>query len=284
MNLPGGGLIRLHESQSSLADSEARIAAYVLEHPREFVNLTVHDLSERSGSSPAAVVRLWKSLGFDGYRDFQLRVASDLQSETNFRYTEITADHSFAALLHSVQEASINSIQGTLSLLKETDVHAMAVQLSKAARILTFGAGASAEVANDLALKLLRIGFPVYWAPDFHTSATAAAQLKPGDVCVAVSYSGQTSEVCEVAEICRQRNADVFSITRFGDTALSKLSSLCLYVSSAEPEPRIAATASRTAALIVVDTLFLYLANLAGDTLVTALESTRSAVGGHRLP
>lgn len=283
MYLLGGGLVRLRECLSDLAESEARVAAFILNEPGHFPHLTVQDLAKQSNSSQAAVVRLWKSLGFDGYRDFQLRVASDLQSGTDNPYVELQSGNTFSQIVDSVHKSSAQSIQNTLKLLKESDVQQAVRSLVEAKRILTFGVGASGTVASDFSQKLLRIGFPVYIAQDFHTAATLAAQLEENDVLVAVSYSGQTSDVYEVTEIAVRNGAHTIAITRYADTPLHKLASLCLHISAMEPQTRVAATASRISALAIIDTLFLYLANSYPNRVYPFLEATRSVVKSHRM-
>lgn len=281
--IPGGGLVRLEESISSLPDSEAKIAKFILEHPTQFINTTVNELAQLSGGSPAAVVRLWKSLGFDGYHDFKLRVASDLQSTPETKYVELSEDSSYGTILHSIEESTIRSIQNTLRLLKESDIKAAAEALYKAKRTITMGVGASEVVSADIAQKLMRIGFTVNSAHDFHQAAMLAAHLLPKDVFLAVSDSGATSDVFEVAEIAKENGATVIAITRFGETPLSRLADINLYTSAVEPQIRVAATASRVCALIIIDTLFVYLANRYKESVYTSLETTRSVIQSHKL-
>lgn len=281
--MPGGGLVRLEESIDDLPESEAKIARYILLHPAEFVNMTVQELSQESHGSPAAVVRLWKSLGFVGYHDFKLRVASDLQTHSQSKYVELSSESSFGSILHSVEDSNIHSIQNTLRLLREVDVQATVEALYHAKRTLSMGVGASEVVADDIAQKLMRIGLPINTAHDFHQAAMLAAQLRQGDVFLAVSYSGTTSDIIEVAQIAKDNHAMVIALTRFGDTPLSHLADICLYISAVEPKVRVAATASRISALVIVDTVFIYLANQAKDAVYAALEATRQVIAKHKL-
>ena len=283
MYLPGGGLVRLQELIASLSDSEARVAKYILDNPGEFVGLTLQEVSRRSGGSPAAVVRLWKSLGFEGFNDLKFRVASDIQSRGAGGYTELKRGGSFGDILHSVQESHVVSIENTFRLLKEYDVQEVADALVKAGKTLAFGGGASGVIALDFAQKLLRIGLPVHCPADFHTAAVTAAHLGRDDVMVAVSYSGRTTDLVEVAKIAAANGARVVAITRFGDTPISRAASICLHISSVEPEIRLAATASRISALAVIDALFIYLANQHYESVYEALELTRGAVRTHKL-
>lgn len=283
MYVRGGGLFRLKEQLSELAESEAKIAEYILRHPDEFVNMTVQELAKNSGGSPAAATRLWKSLGFDGYHDFQLRVASDLQMEAGMEYTELQVGSSFDSVLRSVEESHIHSIQNTLMLLKETDIQAVAIALLRAKRILTFGVGASGVIAADFAQKLLRVGFPSQYSKDFHTAAMVAAQMTRGDVLVVISYSGKTSDSIEVAQIALNNGATVLAITRFGESPLSKIATTKLYISAVEPQFRVAATSSRVSALAIIDAVFIYLVNQFHSEIYPSLQSTRNAVKSHKL-
>ncbi|KLU58866.1 putative HTH-type transcriptional regulator YbbH [Peptococcaceae bacterium CEB3] len=281
--MPGGGLVRLRESVNGLPESEAKIARYILHHPAEFVNMAVQDLSRASHSSPAAVVRLWKSLGFDGYQDFKLRVASDLQTNPQVQYVELSGDYSFGSILHSVEDSNIQSIQNTLRLLRESDVKATAEALRTARQTVTMGVGASAVVADDIAQKLMRIGLPVSAAHDFHQGATLAAQIHEKDVLLAVSYSGTTTDVIEVAEIAKSGGARIIALTRFGNTPLSRLADICLCVSAVEPKVRVAATASRICALVIVDIVFMDVVNQDKERVYSALEATRNAIVRHKV-
>ncbi len=283
MYVPGGGLIRLNELAPTLADSEAKIAEYILAHPDELLSMTVQELAKQSGGSPSAVVRLWKSLGFDSFHDFKFRVVSDLQADVVGGYDELKPGSSFTSVVRLIEENFIHSIQNTFRLLKETDIEESVDALFEAGRIVIFGVGASSVVAKDLSQKLSRVGFFNQEATDFHTAATLAAQLKSSDVLIVVSDSGKTSDIVEVAEVAKGKGAFILAITRFGETPLSRLASKCLNISSIEPDIRIAATASRISALAVVDSLFFYLVNHSNRRIFNSLEASRDAVKSHKL-
>ncbi len=281
--VPGGGLVRLRESLPSLSESESRVAEFIIQNPSEFVNMTIQELAVRSESSAAAAVRLWKSLGFSGYQDFKLRVASDIQSSVAEQpYSELKAGNSYGALVRVVEDTHIQSIQNTLRLLDESAVQEAVQAIFQASKMMTYGVGASSIVADDLAQKLTRVGFPVYEATDFHKAAVIAAQFKPQDAVILVSHSGVTAEVVEVAEVAKRKGAHLIAISRFGDTPLTRIADTKLYVSAVEPEIRLAATTSRIAALTVVDLLLLSLAKQSREEIYDALETTRDAVKGHK--
>lgn len=67
------------EKTERFTSNEKKIAAYILAHEREFLNLTVRDLAQETYTSPAAVMRTVKKLINGNYTDFKLEYARELQ-------------------------------------------------------------------------------------------------------------------------------------------------------------------------------------------------------------
>ena len=63
-----GCLLKVKEAFDTLKPSEKKVADYILNFPEEALGLSITELSERSGTSKAAIIRFCKTLEFDGYR------------------------------------------------------------------------------------------------------------------------------------------------------------------------------------------------------------------------
>src|SRR5215467_6731107 len=61
----------LSERIELLSAKRQEIIRPILEHPREYVLLSVRAMAKRLHTDPATVVRIVRSLGFASYRDFQ---------------------------------------------------------------------------------------------------------------------------------------------------------------------------------------------------------------------
>ena len=64
-------LICMREMYESLSSSEKNVAKGLLEDPALVVRYNIRELASRLYVSPATIVRLSKSLGFDGYRELK---------------------------------------------------------------------------------------------------------------------------------------------------------------------------------------------------------------------
>jgi DNA-binding MurR/RpiR family transcriptional regulator len=56
----------------------ARIAAYLLEHPQAPLTLSIGELAEKAGASPATVTRFCRTIGYPGYVELRVGIATDL--------------------------------------------------------------------------------------------------------------------------------------------------------------------------------------------------------------
>ena len=130
-----GGLVRLRALLDDLTPSERKIGAYILEHPQETVQSSVAQLSERSGGSPAAIIRLCKSLGVNGFQELKLKIAGDLQTNEQYQYTEIRPKDSVESIIQHVSTNNIQSIKDTVHILDSKLVDQAVNMLDKANRI-----------------------------------------------------------------------------------------------------------------------------------------------------
>src|SRR6202047_1055803 len=63
--------INLPERIDQLSAKRQELIRPILEHPREYVLLSVRSMAKRLRTDPATVVRIVRGLGFASYRDFQ---------------------------------------------------------------------------------------------------------------------------------------------------------------------------------------------------------------------
>src|ERR1700726_1077273 len=61
----------LAERIELLSAKRQEIIRPILEHPRDYVLLSVRAMAKRLKTDPATVVRIVRGLGFESYRDFQ---------------------------------------------------------------------------------------------------------------------------------------------------------------------------------------------------------------------
>ena len=68
----------------TLTPSEQRVADYMIGHLSEAIRMNVNECSCASGVSVATVVRFARHLGFEGYRDFCIRMAQGMNAQVDY--------------------------------------------------------------------------------------------------------------------------------------------------------------------------------------------------------
>ncbi|WP_322170913.1 MurR/RpiR family transcriptional regulator [Acutalibacter caecimuris] len=255
-----GVMLRLSQRVHDLSPSESKVAKHILEQPEGVVGLSVEELASQSGSSKAAVMRLCKSLGCKGYRDFSIGLATELavnhSNGSADGYTDINVGDTVETIARNVTARNGKALENSLSLVEPEALQLAAGWLYNAQRIDFYGVGESAIVAMDAQYKFMRINKNCTAYGDPHIQLTSAANLGEKGVAVAISWSGETKEVVETAQMARQSGAKVISLTRFGQTSLAKNSDICFGLSAPEVAIRCGAMSSRIAQMNMVDIIF----------------------------
>ncbi len=281
MNLQGGILL-LQEVLDDLPAAERRVAAFILDNPKQFVSLSITQLADHCGTSAAGVVRLCKRLRMSGFRELKLRITLDLsQSLETQRILEIepgiSIDEVIASHIHN-NGVILNDLGKTID---SAAIDRAVTRILLARRVDLYGVGASGVVAMDLYQKLLRIGLSCSFDPDGRLQITSACALTEDDVALAISYTGETRIVMAAVEEAKKSGATTISLTRFTRNALAEAADINLFVPSSKSLIRQVAMSSRIAQLVVVDILFSVIASRQSGNLLAKLARTRDALERH---
>ncbi|MFD9261563.1 MurR/RpiR family transcriptional regulator [Streptomyces sp. NPDC059538] len=277
---------RIRALGPSLPRSVQAVADAVAADPAACARLTVSALAEHTGTSEATVVRTARLLGYPGYRDLRLALAAlAAQQESGAApavTVDIAVDDPLADVVAKLAHEEAQTLTDTAAGLDPAQLSAAVDALATARRIDIYGVGASALVGQDLAQKLLRIGLLAHAHSDPHLAVTGAVQLRPGDVAVAITHSGTTGDVIEPLRVAFGRGATTLALTGRPNSPVTRHADLVLATSAArETQLRPAAMSSRTSQLLVVDCLFVGVAQQTYDTAAPALAASYEALA-HR--
>ncbi|WP_044573624.1 MurR/RpiR family transcriptional regulator [Streptomyces iranensis] len=270
----------------SMTRSMHRVAEAVAGDPAGCAALTVTGLAERTGTSEATVVRTSRLLGYPGYRDLRLALAALAAQQAAGRAPAVTADIAvddpIADVVTKLAREEQQCLADTAAGLDTSQVEAAVSALATARRIDVYGVGASSLVGQDLVQKLLRIGLIAHAHADPHLAVTNAVQLHSGDVAIAITHSGRTTDVIEPLRVAFERGATTVAITGRPNGEVAQYADLVLTTSTArESELRPAAMSSRTSQLLVVDCLFIGVAQRTYESAAPALSASYEALA-HR--
>lgn len=269
--------IRGHLDQ--LPEAQRRLALVILDDPAGASTLSIQTLAEVAGVSQASVTRLCRSLGLDGYPQLRLALAAETGGAGPVPAEgDIAEGDDLAHVVRKIAQLDGQAVIDTAQLLDVDSLERAIDALSRARRIDIYGVGASAIVGADLAQKMTRIGRVAVPYSDAHLGLTSAATLGPGDVAIAISHSGATKDTLDMLRAAAGMGAHTIAVTNNRTSPLGREADDVLVTAARESVFRAAATASRLAQLLVIDCMFVGLAQRTFQASQAALEATWRAV------
>lgn len=267
----------MQEALPSASPTELSVMDYLLKKPEEILHNSIHQLAEKTFSSPATILRMCRKLGFDGYREFRQSVIYELalrNESSEMEKKELTRHDSLEEIMEKVTYKNIISLENSKNLLDHHEL-AEAVDLIERARTVSlYGIGSSLLVARDMYLKFLRLDKPCVLNDDWHSQLLQARNCTDQDLGIIFSYSGQTEEMVACMQEMRAKGCAIMSITRYGVSPVTEHSDLKLYVAANESLFRNGAMSSRISMLNLVDILYTEYSNRNYDRAIELLQKT----------
>lgn len=280
-------LARIRSGQPHFTGALRRVAEQVIADPDGVARATIVELAERSGTSPATVTRFCRAMGFDGYADLRLGIAAETGRARAAGWTvdigrEIQPTDPLDRVLDQIMAADTRAMHDTASLLDLTEVERAAAAIAAAQRVNIFGASGSALVGEEMTFSLHRIGVAVWAWNDVHEGLASAALLRTGDVALGISHSGQTRETIETLAEAGSHGATTVALTGFPRSPLAELADIVLLTASHATTFRPDALSARHPQLVVLDLLYIAVAQRTHDRAHAAFRRTAQAVDGHK--
>ncbi len=239
------------------------------------------ELASAADTSLATVVRFCQDLGYAGYQDLKLRLARETAVDDALWSSDWSSEDA-SGVARMVLSESAEAFRNAITNIDPWPLEIVADRLLTARRVLFLAVGTSAPLASDAAYRLATLGLVVSAPPDVHVQHVTARLLQPGDLCVAISHTGSTTETVAAARSARDAGADTAAITSFARSPLVDIVDHVIVAGSPETAYRVEAMTSRLVHIAVLDALFVLVARRGGDESQTALATSADVLTQHR--
>lgn len=194
------------ESDEGFTHAERDIADFILEHSDEVVRMSISDLAKATYSSNATVIRLCRKLGAQGYRDFRVVLAADIERSRKERRV-LDMDRPFdqvddvAGIISALGSLLGQAISDTYASVSAEDVRTLAQMVHDASLIYIFGVGDSQISGMAFANRLMKLGVHVIMAGQYGESLAVSTRLSSDDLAIVISYSGKIVNSYEMRHV-----------------------------------------------------------------------------------
>lgn len=119
----------------------------------------------------------------------------------------------------------ISEIEDVIDKVSETELQAVTGEFDKNRRVFVDGEGRSGFSAKGFAMRLMHLGYTVFFVGETITPA-----VKEGDLFVAVSGSGKSTNVVNDAKRAAEKGASVIAVTSKKDSPLADVAGKVLII------------------------------------------------------
>ena len=218
--------------------TEREIVDYIIDQGMNIEKMSANEIARNTFTSAPLLVRIAKKLGYSGFNEFK----SAYLKELAYMLEETDVDASIPFLLSD----DLMTITKNLALLEKETIrdteqlnhhddlqHAIRL-LEDAKTIDVYGVLDNVLLAKHFKALMMYIDKDVQVIDQVTGQKRSACLANKNHCAIIISYSGQTREMVEVAEIYHKRQIPFISITCMAENSISRLANATLYLSSRE--------------------------------------------------
>lgn len=250
-------LVKINFLIPMLPRAEKSFAQALVENPEAITEMTLAEIARETNSSDASIIRFCKRLGCHGYTELKQEfMAAAAEKETVYDETVSSAD-TIEDIMKKVFQSNIQTLQNTMVMANEKNYQEAVDALVSAKSIHFFGVGDAFAACQFAFMKFSRLGVISSAESDIMMQFTAANNLGPGDVALAVSYEGRSRNVVQAMSIAKKRGATTICITKMSKSPLLKYTDIPLYIAISDLSIGRDKVTRRVADQFILDVLYL---------------------------
>lgn len=241
---------------SEMFAAEKKAADYILDNPQDVIGMSVTELAKVSDTSDATIIRMCKHIGYSGFYQLKINLASEFGKQQVIDVNPIKAKPTDIVGFFDYVSANIYQTAKNINmemLLKCVDT------ISCASTVYVVAWGNTGAIASDFAHRISRCGIKTFISdiPEYLMRNVNLGDQN--DVLVAISHSGTSIHVIQTMELAAERGMNTILITNSSDSKAAQASKCVL---STEVKAELFydfGAASHIFEMLMVDTLIYFL-------------------------
>jgi DNA-binding MurR/RpiR family transcriptional regulator len=285
-----GVVNRIQSRLPEMSGAMTKIAEYLLKYPQAPLKMSIGELAKEAGTSAATVTRFCRLLGYEGYVPFRVSIATDVghSSARESWKTDIGRafgpDDSPADVLSTLINAHTRSLRETAAAIDLRVMTELSDRIIMSRHVDIYGVGGSGMLAEEMTARLYRIGVNTHAWSEVHTGLTSAAIQGPDTVAIGISNTGRTEETIQMLREAGRAGALTVSISNNPNSPLAEFADLSIITSNYEQFMQPDDLSAKHGQLLVLDLLYLLVAQRNFDRSTENLAASALAVSSHRRP
>lgn len=208
--------MKIRSAYATLPSAERKVADFILANPERAMHMVINEIAECAGVSVPSVTRLARKLGYKGFLDFRVALASGAAiSAEAHKVSPVEETDSDEDVVEKMYLASIRALEDTYRAMDRSKVCDSARRIAQADRVFICGGGGSALLAMDMSYQLNALG--VQAVPI--VSQTVLNMYKPRfcetDVFIGLSRAGRNKVLTEAVRVAKRQGSTCVFMSNF---------------------------------------------------------------------
>ncbi|MBE5785687.1 MAG: MurR/RpiR family transcriptional regulator [Clostridiales bacterium] len=199
--------MKIRSAYATLPSAERKVADFILENSERATRMVINEIAEAAGVSVPSVTRLARKLGYSGFLDFRVALASGTANIETRKNTAILPEDDEETVIEKTYSATVNALEDTYKALDKKALIALAKAVEKADRIFLCGNASSALLAQDVATELHMLGLEAIVITDPIAMNVYKRRFEHGDVFIGISRTGRNKMLNEALKAAKQGGA-----------------------------------------------------------------------------
>ncbi|MGH6862547.1 MAG: MurR/RpiR family transcriptional regulator [Phyllobacterium sp.] len=272
---------RLRDIAETGRNSDQRVAAAILSDTEFATHASIDKLAQKAGVSEPTITRFSRTLGFQGTRDFKVKLAQSLAIAGRFMQPGPAQDVNGTGVPSIIARSAVDAVETACNLINIRDLERAASLVQRAGMVRAYGSGgASSMAATELENRLFRLGILSSSHIDGEMQRMTAATSNKDTVIIAYSLSGEIKPLIEAVTIAGRYGARTIAFTAPG-SALARVTELVLPFHIEEGTNVYRPSPARYALLALTDMLAMTIAEKIGSPAVERMRRIKNLQAMH---
>lgn len=229
-------LLKEMKEGQNFSTTEQNIIDFMLQNPKQLVDLSIRQLAEKTYASSAAIFRLCQKLGLKGYTEFKIKFISEISRADSFEKMigekPITAKDNALSVLNKVARLQIEAIEETKNELDIAQVMKLAAWIDEAKVLDFYAFDNNVRLAQLASCCFMQLGKPSIASSAANFQFAQAISSTPDHLAILLSRTGENRKLIRIAKTLRGRKVRSIALTPSQDCPIAKLCDESLYVAN----------------------------------------------------
>ena len=236
-------LLKTLSEREKFSAVEQNIIKYILDNPKEIVNMSIRELANKTFTSSAAIFRLCQKCGLKGYTEFKIKFISEVNRTSDFENDElekpirdlhrpINGKDDVKSVVRRMAFLQIEAIEETKNEINYKQLERVADMMNAAGQIVFFGFDLNYYISQSTVYHLVRTGKLAVVYETVNNQVAKAVMFKKEDVAILISRTGENKNLIRISQVLKRKGAKIILLSASRDTSLDKLCDEFIYIAN----------------------------------------------------